>query len=156
MKTNRIKLEDLIKMQLPKVAALDTETLAMLDEDLDEMAKSVKALSGILAVAKDLKFGEAHAKARQKAAKDTGVVHVEDGDFDISVDVTKKVEWDSEKLVGIFDEMDEQTAKHYAKVTLAVAEAKYTSAPPDIRTKLDAARTVKAGTPKYTIKRTEP
>lgn len=153
---NRIKLEDLLKMQPPKVAALDTETLALLDEDLDEMAKSLKAFSGILAVAKDLKFGEAHAAARRKAAKDTGIVHVEDGDFDVSCDVTKRVEWDSDKLVEIFDEMDEATAKHYAKVSLTVSETNYKAAPPDIRAELDKARTVKAGSPKYTIKRTEP
>ena len=42
----------------------------------------------------------------------------------------------------ILNEMDAETAKHYAEVRYTVSEAKYNNAPPEIKEKLKDCRTV--------------
>ena len=63
----------------------------------------------------------------------------------MKVNVGKKVTWDQDILRDTFNSMTPENAQHYAKLTYAVEERKYTTAPPAIKATLEAARTTEVG-----------
>ena len=84
---------------------------------------------------------------------DTGTVHIPASNtLDLTIEVDKTVVYDQEKLRATLDAMPAADAKHYAKVTLEIPEAKYKNAPPDTQAKFKEARTVKPGRMKFTLK----
>ena len=72
----------------------------------------------------------------KQQGKDFGLTTIEDDSFKVKANVRKRVEWDKDKLCKILNEMDAETAKHYAEVRYTVSEAKYNNAPPEIKEKL--------------------
>ena len=74
--------------------------------------------------------------------KDFGQTTINAGEHKITVDFKKRVEWDQEKLIEAFNQMDPDMARHYATVKYTVSEAKYKAAPPEIVGLLSEARTV--------------
>ena len=69
----------------------------------------------------------------KQQGKDFGLTTIEDDSFKVKANVRKKVEWDRDKLCKFFNEVDSETAKHYAEVRYTVSEAKYNNAPPEIK-----------------------
>jgi hypothetical protein len=153
--SNRIKLADIDKMAVGDIAKLPIDQLVMLVEDAQELADQAKRYNGWLNGAVAIRYADRAATARRDAGKDTGIVHLADGEFDVECDLPKKVEWDQDKLTAAFDAMTRSEADHYCKATLEVAEAKYNAAPPHIKALLTPARTVKAGKPKFTLAKKE-
>lgn len=74
--------------------------------------------------------------------KDFGQVTIQDGDYTITYNKRKKVEWDQGLLKGLLDCMDPEAASFYAKAVYSVPEAKYQNAPPEIKSALSECRTV--------------
>tara|TARA_E500000318_G_scaffold111920_1_gene132639 strand:- start:404 stop:844 length:441 start_codon:yes stop_codon:yes gene_type:complete len=74
--------------------------------------------------------------------KDFGQVSIKDGDYIITYNKRKKVEWDQGLLKGLLDCMDPETASFYAKAVYSVPEAKFQNAPPEVRSALSECRTV--------------
>ena len=154
--SNRVQLSDIEKMELGKIAELPPDQLELLIQDASDMAKTAKQYGDWLSGALAIRYGDLAKAARKEAGKDTGVVHLTDGpdgEFDIECDLPKKVEWNGEKLVGAFDAMTDEDARHYCKATFAVEEKKYDAAPPAIKKLLEPARTVKAGKPTFKLGR---
>ena len=77
--------------------------------------------------------------------KDFGTAHIVEGNVAMKVNVGKKVIWDQDVLRNTFSSMTPENAQHYAKLTYAVEERKYTTAPPAIKATLEAARTTEVG-----------
>ena len=77
--------------------------------------------------------------------KDFGTAHIVEGNVAMKVNVGKKVTWDQDVLRDTFNSMTPDNAQHYAKLTYAVEERKYTTAPPAIKATLEAARTTEVG-----------
>jgi len=77
--------------------------------------------------------------------KDFGTAHIVEGNVAMKVNVGKKVTWDQDVLRDTFNSMTPENAQHYAKLTYAVEERKYTTAPPAIKAELEAARTTEVG-----------
>ena len=77
--------------------------------------------------------------------KDFGTAHIVEGNVAMKVNVGKKVTWDQDVLRDTFNSMTPENAQHYAKLTYAVEERKYTPAPPAIKSTLKAARTTEVG-----------
>ena len=71
--------------------------------------------------------------------KDFGTAHIVEGNVAMKVNVGKKVTWDQDVLRDTFNSMTPENAQHYAKLTYAVEERKYTTAPPAIKATLEAA-----------------
>jgi hypothetical protein len=68
--------------------------------------------------------------------------------------VDKKVEWDSEKLLGIAQSMPWDRVRAIFKIVFAVSETTYkgiAAADPALQARIDEARTTKYGAPKITI-----
>ena len=74
--------------------------------------------------------------------KDFGQTTINAGAHKVTVDIRKRVEWNQDALIDAFNQMDPDTAKHYATVKYTVSEAKYKAAPPEIVGLLSEARTV--------------
>lgn len=77
--------------------------------------------------------------------KDFGTTHIISGNQKYKAVVRKKVTWDQDKLLNVLNRMDEDDARHYGKLTVAVEERKYTTAPPAIKQMLEDCRTVEIG-----------
>ena len=107
-----------------------------LEQQIAEAQKKVKAIKGEL---EDRYLERAQDKLRQQG-KDFGNVTVEDSGFKIKI--RKKVEWEPGMVVKALNAMDQDTARHYAKVTYTIPEAKFNAAPPIIKEMLSEARTV--------------
>jgi hypothetical protein len=133
------------------VAALTPEELSGLLDLLEQDGTLLKARKDKIVAAFDRRYGETLRKKRLEVGKDTGLVHVEDGGFDVAADTSKTVKWDQTKLVAALDAMPPDIAKHYAKAEFKVDERKYAAAPPDIQKRLAPARAVVAGKTTYTL-----
>lgn len=77
--------------------------------------------------------------------KDFGTTYIVAGNRKMKATVRKKVTWDQEVLGRALDAMDPNDARHYGKITLAVEERKFTTAPPAIKAALEECRTVEVG-----------
>ena len=77
--------------------------------------------------------------------KDFGTTHIVAGNKKLKAVVRKKVTWDQDELGKALQEMPENEARHYGKLTLAVEERKYTTAPPSIKEVLEPCRMVEVG-----------
>lgn len=72
--------------------------------------------------------------------------------FTAKAEVSKKVEWDQDKLRALAGAMTLEEVFHYFKIEFSVPEAIYKALPPgELKKKIDAARTTKYGDPKITI-----
>jgi hypothetical protein len=77
--------------------------------------------------------------------KDFGTTYIVAGNRKLKAVVRKKITWDQDELGRALQEMPENEARHYGKLTLAVEERKYTTAPPSIKEVLEPCRTVEVG-----------
>jgi hypothetical protein len=77
--------------------------------------------------------------------KDFGTTYIVAGNRKLKAVVRKKVTWDQDELGRALQEMPENEARHYGKLTLSVEERKYTTAPPSIKEVLEPCRTVEVG-----------
>ena len=111
------------------------DTIKMQINDLQQQLKIVK--NSI----QDMFEDTARMQLAQQG-KDFGQTTINAGTHKVTVDIRKRVEWDQDALIDAFNQMDPDTAKHYATVKYAVAEAKYKAAPPEIVGLLSEARTV--------------
>lgn len=129
--------------------------LADMQKAISKAESDLKALKADFALGLQLKYGDKVMAAFQSEKKGTGKIHMTDGNIGMEVDISKKVDWDQDKIRSVLDQMDAETALHYAKVKITVAERDYNSAPPDIKPLLAAARTVTPGTPRITFEQLE-
>lgn len=138
-------LEDLITEPPGVLDALPIEIIANLqaqaEAHLAEASQMTAILHGVL--------------SRRYAAglNDTGTHRRIDGDYEITVTVPKRVEWDQEEIahaVGVIRSWSEDPAD-YVEKKITVAESKYKAWPPAIRDLFTPARTVKAGKPSFKI-----
>tara|TARA_R110000764_G_scaffold19411_3_gene51026 strand:- start:651 stop:1049 length:399 start_codon:yes stop_codon:yes gene_type:complete len=85
--------------------------------------------------------------------KDFGTSYITEGNTRLKVNVAKKVSWDQELLCDTLSAMDPEIAAHYGKLTFAVEERKFTTAPPSIKAELEECRTVEVG--RFTVEEVE-
>ena len=124
------------------VSSATTAELSMLVKEQEQIV--VEAQEKIKAIKNELEsryLDRAQDSLRQHG-KDFGSVIVQDGPHKVKFNLRKRVEWDEGKLLNALNGMDEDTARHYAKVTYSIPEAKYNTAPPEIQARLSDARTV--------------
>lgn len=153
MKTNRMTLAQLLDASAEDVAKLPIEQLYLLQDEISAEAERIKKASALFLRSLTVRYERKAACKRRVANKSTGNVHLVDGDFDVSCDMPKRVEWDQPKLIAAFDAMGQDEARHYCKASFSVEERKFTAAPPAIQKLLEPARTVNGGTQKFMISR---
>lgn len=105
---------------------------------IDDLQYELKVINNSL---KDM-FEDTAKMQLSQQGKDFGQTTMDTGDFKVSLDFRKRVDWDQDSLVNILNNMDEDTARHYVSVKYTIPEAKFQNAPPEIRGALSEARTV--------------
>jgi len=135
-----------------QIAELSPAELDNLREQLAEDLGLLQRRSGRLETGVALRYGE-RARVALAPKGQVGTIHLDDGEYDVTVTAAKTVEWDEDKLTAILDAMASDIANHLVKVKVAIDERKFLAALPDIQAKLLPARTVKPGKWKITLKR---
>ena len=127
------------------VSSVSSATIAELSMLVKEQEQIVvEAQDKIKAIKSELegRYLERAQDALRQQGKDFGSCTVQDGMHKIKFNIRKRVEWEEGVLLNLLNGMDEDTARHYCKVTYTVPEAKYNAAPPDVQAALSEARTV--------------
>lgn len=144
----------------------------MLEFDTDLKAATLPELKNLLAVNADLKakikvvddrinqeiadrLGVSVRAAYQQQGKDHGTVRLplQDG-LTLKADVTKTVKYDGAQLLAIAQTMPWERATSIFKIDVGLSETTYkgiAAVDPDLKKKVDAARTEKLGEPKLTL-----
>lgn len=150
---NRITLAQLRSMTPVQVAALSVADLAALLDEAAELKAGAKRVSDLLHDALHLRFGAAAAALRRAEGKDTGRVRLEQDGFAIVADLTKRVEWNQDRLAEAVTTLREwgEDPAHYVATEIRVPEARFSAWPPRLRTVFEPARTVAAGRPSYAL-----
>jgi len=148
---NNFTIAALDSLTPAEMAELPVSALAELQAGLNDARKEIERRSGVLWAELDRRFHARITALLHADGKDTGTKHLAEDGYDVLGEISKKVAWDQQKLLAVIRAMPKKIGDHYAKVELSVAEAKYRAAPPDIRVKLETARTVKPGKPVYKL-----
>ena len=127
---------------------LDFQTMPIADvfryrENLKQQLEHIKNKQADMNKQLELRFGNYAREKLNSENKDYGSTTLNEGGFKVKVTLRQKVTWDQDGLVQTFmNDLSEDDAKHYAKITYGVDERKYNSAPPAIKDKLQKHRTV--------------
>jgi hypothetical protein len=151
--SNAPTVDDLAGLPLPEIARLPIDLLATLQHDADERLSQAKFLKARLDGALESRFGARAAEARQAHGKDTGTVRFPEGDFIIVADLSKRVDWDQDRLAAVVERIRSagDDPAEYVDIAFKVPERKYAAWPDAIRTSFEPARTVRTGTLKIQI-----
>lgn len=98
------------------------------------------------------------ADVRSLTGKEFGAVNLSLDGFKITETIPKKVEWDQEKLNGLFFKIMESGDKpsNYMKMKLEIGEKQYEAFPAQVQSIFAEARTVKPGKPQLKFEEVEP
>ena len=126
---------------------LDFQTMPIADvfryrEDLKQQLEHIKNKQADMNKQLELRFGNYAKEKLNSENKDYGSTTLNEDGFKVKVTLRQKVTWDQDGLVQTFmNDLSEDDAKHYAKITYGIDERKYNSAPPAIKDKLQKHRT---------------
>lgn len=149
----------------PDIVSLDTISpkdlarqpggvLMLLQEELKAQQETLKKRNAVLFAALEERYAEAARDKLQYQGKESGVVHVNDGDLVVDVEAKKSVVWDQNELAVLWERMiktgDDPLV--YMKRELKVSETSLKAWPKNIQDAFLPARTVKSGKPTYTIR----
>lgn len=137
-----------------EIAELPPGVLNDLHWMLAEEAVILKRREAALHGAFERRWGAKAAEARLAEGKDTGSIHLQDGEYDVTITAPKRVKWDQAKLKAALDQIaqtDPDLARTYAKVTVAIEERKFEAAPTVYRELLSRARTVETGKTSFAL-----
>lgn len=148
-----IDVSALDTMSPEDIAALDIETLADFQDEIDEAETVWDTRKKSLQFSLDQRFGEAATAKRLDAGKDTGTVHLPDGELSVACELRKKVEWDQEKLTVIRQRIAKGGGDPdiYMRTEYRIAETVYADFVRPVQDVFSEARTVKPERPKYII-----
>lgn len=139
------------KMDPGDVAKLDPATLEALQTMCAEEIVTAKRRDNNLHKAFEQRYGAKASEALLRDGRDTGTVHLADGEFEVTVTRPKRVKWDDAKVRTALDSMSSQDARHYAKVEIKIDERKFAAAPPAVQALFVNARTVETGKASYCL-----
>lgn len=138
--------------------ALASATLPELHHLLSEREKALlSAKFNVGAVVEEIsrRLGDSCKAAFDQAEKVHGTVNLPlQNGLTAKCEITKKVEWDSDKLMDVAKTMPWDRVVKLFKIAFSVPEKIYDgidAVDPELRKKLDEARTVKYGAPKITL-----
>lgn len=150
---SNISLDEMMRMPIGDIAKLNSAELYSLLNEATHMLAHAKKVRQWVEAAIAMKYAEQIRAKRQRMEKDTGVIHIEDNGYRLTTDVTKKTEWDQDKLEQIVAAIHKEgdNPLEYVDVTYKVPERKYTAWPESIRKIFEPARTIKTGNPSYAL-----
>lgn len=153
MTKNTITLAEVPNFPIGKLSALSPDQLLFLQEEAEKNLKRAKILKDWLDSSIALKYREISANIRNLDSKDSGTIHFTDGTYKITSVITKKIEWDQQKLKDVVfaikthgDNPDE-----YVDTSYKILENKYTAWPEHIKNIFKPARVFKLAKESFVI-----
>lgn len=145
-----LQLEDLTK---DRIKALGKPALQELSVLLAEMDRGIGHARDQLTAALDDLYGDTARAQLLEAGKDTGTIHLNDGDLAITAEIKKSVSWDQEQLAGIAQRIAQNgdDPAEYIDVKYTVSERKFAAWPETLRRPFEAARTIKSAKPTFRL-----
>ena len=144
---------DLAALSVDQLASLPAHRKQEIDHNLQTAMDFLKKLRTKFDTALEQSYGEKARLARVEAGKEFGIVHLVDDQQKVTVDVSKRVSWDQEKLTTIARNIAAigERVEDYMDIDLSVSETRFHSWPPTLRSQFGPARTVKPGKTTYKL-----
>ena len=134
---------------------LPLENVAALQRFITEAKSELATLAAMVQTGLELRYADA-AKAQLFAkGQDTGTTHIQDGDFDITVEIGKDVKWEPKGLTELVAKIEATGGdpREYVEIKYSVSEAKFKAWPQTLRAPFEALRTVTPKAPKFVLRR---
>ena len=153
MNQSKINLSDVPNIPVGKLSTLPPEQLLSLQEQANQHLQRAKMLKEWLDNSIAFKYRNIAANIRTLDCKDTGTVHFSDGDYRITSVLTKKVEWDQERLKDVVSAIKKHgdNPDEYVDTSYKISETKYTAWPEHIKNIFKPARVLKTGAETFKI-----
>ena len=150
---NRPIPEQILSTPVGDLALQSSELLYQFKNDAADLLALAKATVDHLDRALDLKYAKRAHELRLAAGKDTGVVHFDDGQVQVTADLPKKVEWDQKKLADLVRRMtaNGDNPAEYVEISYRVSETKFNAWPETLKSAFAPARTLKTGKPGFRL-----
>jgi hypothetical protein len=134
---------------------LPLDNVSALQRFIAESKSELATLANMVQAGLEMGYAE-EAKAQLLAqGKDTGTVHLDDGGYDISVEIGKDVKYDPKGLAELVAKIEATGGdpREYIEIKYSVSEAKFKAWPQSLRAPFEALRTVTPKAPKFTLRR---
>lgn len=153
MNQSKINLSDVPNIPVGKLSALPPEQLVILQEQAYQHLQKAKMLKDWLDNSIAFKYRNIAANIRSLDSKDTGTVHFTDGNFKVTSVLTKKVEWNQERLKDVVSAIKKHgdNPDEYVETSYKISETKYTAWPEHIKNIFKPARLLKTGAETFKI-----
>jgi hypothetical protein len=154
--SNRIHLEDLAGINPKVLLDLPIDQLDLLLSEARQAVEAAKGTLDLLTGTVETRFESKAAELRRAKGKDTGIVRVVEGDYEVVADLPKKTTWDQSAIGAALDALDsldvDVDMARLVKVEIKINERAYEALAPEHQAILLPARTVKTGKATYSIK----
>lgn len=150
---NQLNPHQVLAMPVGDLALQSSASLFYLKNEAADLQTLAKAIADHLDRALDLKYSKQAHALRLAAGKDTGVVHFDDGQVQVTADLPKKVEWDQKKLADLVRRMtaNGDNPAEYVDISYRVSETKFNAWPETLKSSFAPARTLKTGKPGFRL-----
>lgn len=148
-----ITIKDAIHLPIGQIAALPSEQLYQLLSEATEAANRTKRVKQWIDSAIGIKYQERIIAKRQRLDKETGAINIEDGDYQLTTNIPKKISWDQAKLATALAQLAArgEDPSDYVQVEYKISENNYKAWPQWARDIIDDARTFDKGKPTFKI-----
>jgi hypothetical protein len=154
--SNRIHLDDLAEINPAVLQDLPLDQLEMLVSEAQANATAATAVLDTLKSAVAVRFERKASELRRAAGKDTGIVRVIEGDYEVVADLPKKVTWDQKAIGPALDALlaidNDVDMTKLVKVEVKINERAFQDLVPEHQAILLPARTVNTGKATYSLK----
>jgi len=146
-----LSLEHAQLMSIGDLASATAADLQQVQAEASELLRKSKALKDWIDAAVALKYEQRAQAIRLEQGKDTGKVHFMDDGIRVTSELSKRPEWDQQKLADIAKRIAEagDDPAEFIDVAYKVSERKYTAWPESLRAAFEPARTLKTGKPTF-------
>ena len=134
---------------------LPLDNVADLQRFIADAKSELATLTNRVQTGMELRYGE-QAKAQLLAdGKDTGTTHIQDADFDITVEIGKEAKYDPKGLAELVAKIEATGSdpREYVEIKYSVSEAKFKAWPQSLRAPFEALRTVTPKAAKFVLRR---
>ncbi len=134
---------------------LPLENVAALLRFIAEAKSELGTLSNLVQAGLELRYADAARAQLLAKGQDTGTTHIQDGDFDITVEIGKDVKWEPKSLSELVAKIQASGSdpREYVEIKYSVSEAKFKAWPQTLRAPFEALRTVTPKAPKFVLRR---
>ena len=145
--------EQLLQTPVGELAQSSSAELFHLRGSVAARIAKDKAIQSHIDAAIDFRLGDRVNRLRLELGRESGVIHLDDGDVRVTSELKKEVQWDQAKLAEIAKRIAQsgEDVRQYIDISYSVAESRFKAWPEMLRASFLEARTVKTGRASYRL-----